>query len=177
VEIPELGPEGPRGGCSARFGPRRAPGGDERGRRGLQKVLERDAGIGLGGDERAVDGGEGEAGELDRGGTAWVVAEGEGDPRPKEPKGLRAYPADDRRDLSVAAGGRQRRQDDEQAQEAGVALERLDGGRDDRGQVLTWASHPPVKPGQVGEEAVGAPLHDGISMVALSGVSKPGRPR
>ena len=54
-----------------------------------------------------------------------------------------------------------RGEDDQQPQEVRVALERADDGRDDPGQVLRRAPGPPGQVRQVGEEAIGAALHDG----------------
>jgi hypothetical protein len=58
-----------------------------------------------------------------------------------------------------SAAGRLGGEDDQQAQEVGVALERLTA------VAITWsgaaeAVRPSVELGQVGEEALGAALHD-----------------
>lgn len=52
-------------------------------------------------------------------------------------------------------------EDDQQAEEVAMALERLGRRREHRGRVLGWTSDPVVPVGQVGEEALRAALHDG----------------
>ena len=64
-------------------------------------------------------------------------------------------------DSPPARGGRLGGEDDQQPQEVRVALQRPDGGRDTVRQVLRGTSEPPVRSREVGEEALGAALHDG----------------
>ena len=51
-----------------------------------------------------------------------------------------------------------------------MALEGADGGRDDPGQVLRRAPGPPGPVRQIGEEALGAALHDGEQDPVLGAV-------
>ncbi|HEX2807370.1 MAG TPA: hypothetical protein VHN80_14490 [Kineosporiaceae bacterium] len=141
--------------------PQRPAGCGQRGRQRPQQPPKGDAAVSLGGEERTVDGGQGEAGELVGGRALRVVAEREPDLDPQPLQRLPADAADDGLHLPRTRGGRLHRQDNQQAEEMGVPLEGADGARHHGGQVVGRPPGPPVQPGQVGEEAIGAALHDG----------------
>ena len=115
---------------------RRTPCRHKRGREWFEKPLETYLGVSLRRDERAVDRGQGEARELVGGRAVRIVTEREADLPPQQPQGAVADPADDRPDLPPLPVRRLRGEDDEQAQEIRVTLQRADRGRDDPGEVL-----------------------------------------
>ena len=100
-------------------------------------------------------------GELVGGRAVRIVAEREADLPAQQRQGLVADPADDRPYLSPVPVRRLRREDDEQAQEVRMTLQRANGGRDDPGQVLGGTTGTPIPLRQVGEETLGPPFHDG----------------
>ena len=109
---------------SVRFGQQRAACADERGHERLEQLLERDCGVGLRGYERAVDRGEGDSREPDGHGALGVVAERERDLLPEAVQPELAYARHDSLDFTAGARGRLYGEDDEQAKEVGMALER-----------------------------------------------------
>ena len=112
-----------------------SPGRGERGHQRLEQSLQCDVWVALAGEERAVEGGEREAGELVGDGAVWVVAERDRDLGPQQLKRMRSHAPDDGLDLAAARGRRLGGEADQQAQEAGVTFGRADGARDEPGQV------------------------------------------
>ena len=107
----------------------------DRGHERLEQLLERDCGVGLRGYERAVDRGEGDPREPNGHGAVGVVAERERDLLTEAVEPEPAYTRHDSLDLTAGARGRLYGEDDQQAKEVGMALERSGRGREDCGQV------------------------------------------
>jgi 2,4-dichlorophenol 6-monooxygenase len=144
---------------SVRFGQQRAARADDRGHERLEQLLERDCWVGLRGYERAVDRGKGDSREPDGHGAVGVVAERERDLFAEAVHPEPAYTRHDSLDFTAGARGRLYGEDDEQAKEVGMALERSGRGREDCGQVLRGTSEPPVRDGQIVEEAFCSAFH------------------
>jgi hypothetical protein len=89
-----------------------------------------------------------------------VLVEGDRDLFAQPVEGQLANAPDDRVDLARVAARRLDRKDDQEPQEARVALQGRDRRRDDLAQVLRRGTHAPVRIWQVGEEPLGAALHD-----------------
>ncbi len=147
-----------------------SPHSDERRPDRFEDVLERDGTVGLGGDERAIDRGQRDPGESEGHRALGVVAEGNGDLLAQAVEPEAADARDDDLDLVSPMGRRLHGEDDQQAKEVGMALERLGSRREHGRQVLGGTSDPAVPVGEVGEEALGATLHDGEQDAVLGPV-------
>ena len=90
-----------------------------------------------------------------------VVLEGEGDLVAQPSERYLAHPPDHGVNLAVAGAGGLDGEGDQQAEEVGMAFERLHGGHDDPAQMVASTSDSAIRIGQVGEEPLRAALHDG----------------
>jgi hypothetical protein len=127
----------------------------------VENPPEGDALVGLAGEERAVERGEREARELVGGWAVRVISEGDCDLVPQALECLSADAADDSLYFFPGRGWRLRGHGHEQAQEVGVPLEGAARGCDHRGQVRCGGPGSVVPGRELGEEAIGAALHDG----------------